>query len=506
MNEAEKTSSLSLRDMLYVIFKWKKLIISILSIVIIAAAIYSFLSPPIYEASSKVFFKRERPEITLTPEKSDGVNRPITSKDVLAEIEIIKSRALLERVAKLNQFEKKKEEKNHTIMAYILLPLKMLKNIYQNIHSKREATDLEKNISKLAKNLKVEDIHQSDIIRISYQSQNAELAKTIINSITDQYIDYRLDLYGSSQAYQFFQKQLSVLKKNLSKSSKELRDYQEKNSNLISEEAREKLFGQLSEAETSSKKAEMEEMELTQKIIYLTKEIDKLKKERVRDPGKITNEALGSFKGQLVSLGLQRSDLLQKYTKEHPQVKSIEREIESLTELIVREERQATHTQMANENSARELYAQNLLDNKTQLASIKIRIESLEKQVNYYKRKIKDFENQYYSLKELEKKVKADEEVYNLYLEKVKESQVFLELDKMKVINARVLQYAEIPVDPIKPNKGKNMLMAVFLGLMVSFGSVVVLEYFNHGLKNKEEVEQCLHAKVLASIPFKNNE
>ncbi len=502
MNEEEK--SISLKDLLYIVFKWKKLAIYTVSIILLIAALYTFFVSPTYEASAKVLLKKERPDIILTTEKSDGIHKPITDKDLTAEIEILKNRTLLEKVVKSNKLDQKMEKKNNTVLAYILLPLKALKNIYYNLHSKREITPLEKSIIQFSKNLRINDIRQSDIIEINYQSTDPVAAKNIVNTLTDQYIEYRLNLYGTSQAYDFFQARTKVLEKNLKASTQALRDFQERTGNVISEEGRARLSTQLSDAEADLRMAEVEEQELNQKITYLRGEIQRIKEETIADPARMSDRVLEGLQEQLIALEVQKSDLLQKYTKEHPQVKSVEREIKSLRELITSEQAKSSSPEMMESISAKETLAGELLTAQTRLATVKIRKTSLADQVSIYKTKIREIENLSYTLKELDRKAQADEEIYNAHIKKLKESEVLLELDKLKVINASVIEYAKIPLTPVKPKKARNMLLALVLGLMISFGSVTLLEYFNHSFKNKDDIERFLNIKTLSSIPYKN--
>jgi uncharacterized protein involved in exopolysaccharide biosynthesis len=423
----------------------------------------------------------------------------------MAEIEIVKSHVLLENVAKITGFDKKSEEKDGTIMAYILLPLKAIKSSYDRIHSRRELTQLENSVIRLSKKVRIHEIGTSDIFEISYESKDAEEAKKIVNTLTDQYIDYRLDLYRTSQAYEFFQNQLSMLEQNLKESTQELKGFQERNDSIPSDEEKERILSRLSDAESNLRAAEIEEEELLQKIDFLRKEFER-QSGIEGGPERVSDKVLDGLKEQLVSLQLKRSDLLQRYTLNHPQVITAEREIKSLQEMIKHEESKPMSDQISGEGGTKDYCSKECLAAETQLAMTKIRKKSLKDQIGYYRNRLSNFQNQSFTLKELQRKVKADEEAYNVFLLKLKESEIFMELDKMKVINATVLQYADIPLTPVRPKKLKNMLIAVLFGMMASAGSVFILEYYNHGLKNQGDVEQFLKVKVLASIPYKNGE
>lgn len=67
--------------------------------------------------------------------------------------------------------------------------------------------------------------------------------------------------------------------------------------------------------------------------------------------------------------------------------------------------------------------------------------------------------------------------------------------------NIEILDQPKIPKKPVKPNKKLNVLIAFFLGLMISVGLVFVLEYMDNSIKTKEEVEKYLDLPVVGIIP-----
>lgn len=74
----------------------------------------------------------------------------------------------------------------------------------------------------------------------------------------------------------------------------------------------------------------------------------------------------------------------------------------------------------------------------------------------------------------------------------------------MKVDNVQVIDAAEIPANPIKPQPLLNMGVAGFLGLIVSLGIILILEYLDHTIKTSDDVEKYLELPVLGIIPVIN--
>lgn len=67
--------------------------------------------------------------------------------------------------------------------------------------------------------------------------------------------------------------------------------------------------------------------------------------------------------------------------------------------------------------------------------------------------------------------------------------------------NIKIIQKAKMPEKPVSPNKKLNILIAFVLGLMVSIGLSLLLEFMDNTYKSKEELEKVTDLPVLGVIP-----
>lgn len=72
--------------------------------------------------------------------------------------------------------------------------------------------------------------------------------------------------------------------------------------------------------------------------------------------------------------------------------------------------------------------------------------------------------------------------------------------------NIKVIQKAKMPEKPVSPNKKLNILIAFVLGLMISVGLSLLLEFMDNTYKSKEELEKESGLPVLGTIPELNVE
>lgn len=71
----------------------------------------------------------------------------------------------------------------------------------------------------------------------------------------------------------------------------------------------------------------------------------------------------------------------------------------------------------------------------------------------------------------------------------------------MEVKNVQIIDRAELPDRPIKPNKALNLAIAGLLGLMVGVFVLLLMEYLNHTIKSARDVERYLGLAILGEIP-----
>lgn len=67
--------------------------------------------------------------------------------------------------------------------------------------------------------------------------------------------------------------------------------------------------------------------------------------------------------------------------------------------------------------------------------------------------------------------------------------------------NIQVIDEAKIPVEPIKPKKLLNIVVAFFIGLMASVGLTLLLEYMDDTLKTEQDINKYLGLPVIGIIP-----
>ncbi len=72
--------------------------------------------------------------------------------------------------------------------------------------------------------------------------------------------------------------------------------------------------------------------------------------------------------------------------------------------------------------------------------------------------------------------------------------------------NVQVMDDAQIPRSPIKPQKALNVVIAFVMGLMVSVGLAFLMEYLDTTIKTEKDIENYLGLSVIGTIPSHGGE
>ncbi len=127
---------------------------------------------------------------------------------------------------------------------------------------------------------------------------------------------------------------------------------------------------------------------------------------------------------------------------------------------------------------------------------------SLQASFNTNKSQIQDISRKEFKLRELQREVDANRALYDTFMTRLKETAATSDLESA---NARVVDQAVVPTQPVKPKKSLIVAIAGLLALFVGVGLTLLLEALNNTFKSTEQVENKLNLPVLGILPLVKN-
>jgi succinoglycan biosynthesis transport protein ExoP len=314
------------------------------------------------------------------------------------------------------------------------------------------------------------------IVSISCESTDPRVAAAFANALANEYIDSNLQARWDAinNAREWLAQQLDDSRTKLQKSEDDLQSYG-RASNLL-------FTADKESADQDKLKQLQEELSHATAIRIEKQSAYEMAASTPADavPQVIDNARLGDYEKTLADLRRQLADLMSMYTPEHPKVKQVQAQINEL-ESTFRKERQDVLTRIRSEYQG--ALTQERLLSSAYRSQVQIVSDQTQKSVNY---------------NILERDVDTNRKMYDTLLQKAHEADI---ATAMRGSNTRIIDPAETPVAPAKPNFVWNTLLGSLSGLMIALGFVAVRESLDRSFKSPGDVPQHLNLPELGVIP-----
>ena len=477
-----------------VVLRRKKVIIAFFVIVLVSTLISTLLTEPEYKATAKLEISLENPKVV----NFDQVVELETKSDQFYETQylLLKSNSLAKQVVeKLNlaehpEFnpEKKKQSLISRAMSSVTDLIDNTLNGIKKITTRQqdtqisgldeaiaEASEEDALINAFTGKLQVTPIGTSRLVDISFMSHDRKLAADAVNALSDTFINWLLNrkLDSTKQGRDFLKKQIEQSQSNLEQSEEKLNEYAKSN-DIVSLDEKMNItyhtFSELNDALAKSETARLEKESLYKHVS--DGNIDAL-------PMVLNDPYIQNLKAEHARAKSEYSELSATFKPGYPKLKELGARVAEL-------QRKIEEAQNSIASSVKSDYDASLRKEET------LR-ESYQKQKTLASA-LNDKSIQYNILK---RGVDSNETIYNSLLQRLKETEVS---SAITASNIQVVDYAQIPIIPFKPNVTLNLLIACILGLGGGVFLAFFLEYFDNTVKSSEEVRDKLKLPVLGGV------
>ncbi|MHC1586922.1 MAG: GumC family protein [Candidatus Syntropharchaeia archaeon] len=333
--------------------------------------------------------------------------------------------------------------------------------------------------------LKVSPIRESQLVKIEYVHPDRQKAAFYANAVARAYQERTIDDKRtiSNEAIEFLSSSLKDIKERITKSEETLTEFLEKENIYSIEESLKNVHNAIAELNQELNKVVRERIRIENNYQRLKKSYrrsfaDLLTYEIVKD-----NEIISHLRQRKLDLEGELARLRSKYGERHPRIVSLEAELKVINSQIDSEVRGI-------------------------IKSLEKRLEILRGIENTTKKKIKELEKRalalnkemthYYTLK---RDAETNRKIYDALLTRFKETNVFRQLVHA---NVKIVEEAQVPLRPFKPNKMMNFLLAVVIGAFLGVGMAFFADYVESAqarIRTEEDVIDKLSLPVLGRIP-----
>jgi len=225
--------------------------------------------------------------------------------------------------------------------------------------------------------------------------------------------------------------------------------------------------------------------------------------------GKIQNnegEIISPRWQQIDSMKTQLEALLARYSERHPDVTRLKREIDTLEAggpipKIEARESDSTTIRSAR-NPVQQMLIKQVEDLNREIRSVQSNNEILRKKISVYQVRIDYSPIRAIGLSKISRTYSITLRKYEDLLAKSLESQLAENMEKkQKAEQFQVVDPANLPKNPVRPDRTRILLLGLLGGLAAGFGLVFLWENMNTSFKRGDEVEGYTNLPLLATIP-----
>jgi len=471
----DEKDELSLLDLWRILVKRKWTIFTFFFIVLSAVVTATFLTTPVYRASLTLQIEKEPPKVV-----ESGNVIPTESGDdsdfYKTQYELLESRSLVKRVVdqlELNQNAVFAGGEQPPPWAALI---DWAKAQFDWDASADPVDSRPPNlVPRFLNALSIEPVHNSRLVKVHFDSPDPQLATQIVNTYADTFINMNLERRFDASAYakEWLEDQIRQTKAKLEESERQLLEFARREQ-IINVDDSQPIASQQLEQVTESL-ARAQERRIEAEAVY---------RQMQRSGGGLVqildSPVVQEFKALQAALEAEYQEGLRLYKPAYPRMQALRGRIQQVQSKI--------NAEIGNIRSAVRAQYEAAVANE----------ELIKAQVEAIKGEVMTAQNRSIQYNIFKREVDTNRQLYDGLLQRYKEVGV---AGGVGTNNISVIDWAEAPRTPFKPNLQVNVLLAMVLGLMGGVALAFLFEHLDDTIKLPDDFERLMGIPVLGIIP-----
>jgi uncharacterized protein involved in exopolysaccharide biosynthesis len=473
------------RDVLTRLFRQRRALL-IAFLLVLAGATLSGIWVPKYESQMKILVRRQRTDVIVTSsanEPSQQFNDQVSEQDLNSEVELLNSKDLLRKVVVTTGLIGKTT----------------------GLTDRDSEIKIAKAVRDLSKDLKIEPLHKSNVISVSYESRDPQMSARVLSALATAYMEKHLEVHRSTGEFKFFDQQMRQYQQGLDQAQTKLTEFTNSTGVVAADLERDSALREANEFDAAARQARSALLETQQRIASLQTQLQTMKPRVVTVVRTLDNSQLAdNLKSTLLSLELKRTDLLRKFAPTYPLVQDIDQQIAETKKAISDEESKPIREESSDRDPSYQWVKDELTKGQTELSGLAVRAATAASTAAQYHENAKRLDQNGLVQQDLERAAKTQAENYLLYVHKREEARISDALDQRGILNVALAEQPIVPVLPVKSPLTVAMLTLLLAGAF-SLSTAFAVDFMDPSFRTPDELANYLGAPVLAALPKPGN-
>ncbi|MBW4512720.1 MAG: polysaccharide biosynthesis tyrosine autokinase [Scytonematopsis contorta HA4267-MV1] len=458
--------------------RWPFLVIALLASLGIAG--FAILKrKPEYEATGMLLFKSDRiSSLTKAGEKIGDLESLVRGNPLETQAVIVNSQPILREVINTLGLKDKQGK---------LLEPELLK-------------------------IKVESIVGTDVLKVSYTSENPEISASVVNQLMKSYVANNIESNRTQVvvAGEFLKKQLPVSRQELERASEAIRQFKTQYKIIQLPQEASAAIQNISQLDVELNQTQAALADVSAQEGQIASQLNFAKNKTVEITSLNQIPGVQEVLGELQKVQSKLASARARYTEEHPDISNLKNQEITLNALLQNRTEQVLGTKKivpSNQlqvGKLRETLASQYVQLQTQRQGLENKIRALSNIRETYQQKLAILPNLEKTQGDLERKLSVAQTDYQNLITRLQEIEV---AEKQTIGNAKIIQTAEIPKNRVI-SKITFMLAggSIFFGLLMGIFAAYFVDVIDRSLKNIKEIETFFGYTLIGLIPkFETN-
>jgi succinoglycan biosynthesis transport protein ExoP len=450
-----------LLDYLIILRKHQWLIITFLLTVVTVVTIASFKMKPVYEAAARVEIDKESQNMVPFPDSNSYGEFEDSENYVETQSKILQSETLALMTIKSMDLARYPEFGGSSAASVT----------HEGAIPRRPAI-----LGAFLGRLGVKRVPNSRLIQVQFEAEDPQLAAAVVNAHLQNFVEqnFRSKFDATTQATTWLSSELEELRIKVEKSEDARIAYERENQIWQIDEKQDittQKLADLSKAVTDAQ-TDVAQKEALYRMA-LSGNVDAL-------PAARTNDVISALVKRKSDLDENYAEALDQYGPNFPKVLRIAAQQKEVDDNLA---------------AARKTMVESV---GVEFDTAKTHVELLQEALDKQKAEANDLAEKLVQYHILQHDAESNKQLYDGLLQKLKEAGITTGL---RSTNIRVVDPALAPASPSRPQKARNIFLAVLVGLVGGIGLALFREYLDNTVKSPDDIEALTGLPSLAVVP-----